>query len=112
MRRSVFMAHTAPADASARLTRHLTGRMLELMEDGARIIGSQDPFAPRDGVLHVDFTTMDNAEMALLLDRDYGVTAALDASGACVCFSPGSSVTFEDIDYVQGAVLEILARNR
>ena len=108
---------------TARLTRHLMGRMLELREDGAVILGPQDPFAPRAGLVSVDFTGHDNGEMAFLLESEYGIATrtglhcaplAHKALGSfpqgAVRFSVGRATTFEDIDYVQGAVYELLAR--
>ncbi|SBW10051.1 Cysteine desulfurase family protein [uncultured Eubacteriales bacterium] len=107
----------------AALTRHLVGRLAELEEDGVRILGPNDPFAPRAGVVSVDFTGRDNAEMAFLLEEKYGIatrcglhcaSAAHRVLGSfpqgAVRFSVGPFVTFEDIDYVQGAVYSLLSR--
>lgn len=107
----------------AALTRHLVGRLAELEEDGVRILGSNDPFSPRAGVVSVDFTGRDNAEMAFLLEEEYGIATrcGLHCAGAAhrtlgsfpqgaVRFSLGPFITFEDIDYVQGAVYSLLSR--
>lgn len=108
----------------ARLTRHLLGRLLELEEDGARVLGTKAPFTPRAGVVSVDFTGRDNGEMAFLLEQEHGVatrcglhcaplahrTLGTFPQGA-VRFSVGPFTTFEEIDYVQGAVYQILSRN-
>lgn len=110
---------------TAQLTRHLLGRLLELEEDGVRILGSRDPFAPRAELVSVDFSGCDNGEIAFLLEEEYGIATrsglhcaplAHRALGSfpqgAVRFSVGPSTSFEDLDYTQGAVLEILARNR
>lgn len=116
--RKVYLDHTndIPSDKrtrTARLTRHLMGRMLELREDGGEILGSQDPFMPRDGVVAIDFTTISNAKMASLLEQEYGIaTLRPSLASGPVRFSVGPTVTFEDIDYLQGAILQILSRNR
>lgn len=110
-------------DRVLRLTRHLMGRMLELTDDGVRVLGVQDPFAPRIGVVSVDFKGRDNGEMAFALEQAYGIATrcglhcaplahrTLDSfpQGA-VRFSVGPSTTFEALDYVQGAVYELLLR--
>lgn len=110
-------------DREARVIRHLVGRMAELEEDGVRILGSADPFSPRAGVVSVDFTGRDNGEIAALLAEEYGIatrcglhctpmahrTLGTFPQGA-VRFSIGPFVTFEDVDYVQGAVYSLLAR--
>lgn len=107
----------------ARLTRHFMGRMLELEEDGARILGNPAPFVPRAGLVSVDFTGFDNGEIAFLLESEYGIATrsglhcaplAHKALGSfpqgAVRFSVGPFTTFEDIDYVQGAVYQLLCR--
>lgn len=112
-------------EREARLTRHLVGRLLELEEDGVRILGSTDPFARRAGLVSVDFTGFDNGEMAFLLEREYGIATRSGLHCAplahkvlgsyprgAVRFSVGPFTTFEDLDYTQGAVLELLSRNR
>ena len=110
-------------ERESRLTRHFMGRMLELEEDGVRILGCRDPFTPRAGLVSVDFTGFDNGEMAFLLESEHGVATrsglhcaplahkALDSfpQGA-VRFSIGPFTTFEELDYVQGAVYQLLCR--
>ncbi len=109
----------------ARLARHLLGRLLELEENGLRILGPKEPFAPRAGVVSVDFIEQDNGEAAFLLEQDYGIATRCGLHCApmahktlgsfpqgAVRFSVGPFTTFEDVDYVQGAVYQILCRNR
>lgn len=113
--RTVYLNHTegqrVRTEHTSRLTRHLMGRMLELVEDGARILGAQDPFIPQMGPVCVDFTTVENSEMVLCLAREYNVFTRQAHQGPVV-FSIGAGTTFEDIDYAQGAVYEILCRNQ
>ena len=103
-----------------KLAGHLWARLMELEEDGLRVLGSRDP-ANRTGVVAVDFTRADNAEMAFRLEREYGIqtrcglhcaplahrTLGTYPQGA-VRFSVGPFNTFEELDYVQGAVYELL----
>lgn len=120
-----YLETSGPAlqEREAKLTRHLLGRMLELEEDGARILGSRDPFALRAGLVSVDFTGFDNGEIAFLLESEYGIATrsglhcaplAHKALGSFpqggVRFSVGPFTTFEDLDYVQGAVYQLLCR--
>ncbi len=120
-----YLESEGPAlrEHETKLIRHLVGRMAELEEDGARILGSADPFAPRAGVVSVDFAGRDNGEIAFLLEEEFGIatrsglhcapmahrTLGSFPQGA-VRFSIGPFSTFEDIDYVQGAVYSLLSR--
>lgn len=106
--RNVYLNATEVC-ASPRLMRHLMGRMLELEEDGARLLGGRDPFAPREGALYVDFSsTMEHAKMTRLLAEQYHVF--LSEEGGALRFSPADGTTFEDIDYAQGAVYHLLCQ--
>ena len=102
------------------LSGHLWARMMELEEDGLRVLGPDDP-AGRTGVVSVDWTRGDNGELAFRLERDYGIqtrcglhcapsahqTLGSFPQGA-VRFSVSPFTTFADIDYTQGAVYELL----
>lgn len=93
---------------------------MELEEDGLRVLGSDDP-VKRVGVVSVDFLRADNAEMAFRLEREYGIqtrcglhcaplahkTLGTFPQGA-VRFSVGPFTTFEELDYVHGAVYDLL----
>ena len=84
------------------------------------MLGTTDP-ANRTGVVSIDFLEADNAEMAFRLEQEYGIqtrcglhcapvahrTLGTFPQGA-VRFSVGPFTTFEEIDYVQGAVYELL----
>lgn len=103
-----------------KLSGHLWARMMELEEDGLRVLGPDDP-AERTGVVSVDWTRGDNGELAFRLERDYGIqtrcglhcapsahqTLGSFPQGA-VRFSVSPFTTFADIDYAQGAVYELL----
>ena len=103
-----------------KLAGHLWARLMELEEDGIRVLGTLDP-ANRTGVVSIDCAKMDNAQLAFLLEQDYGVqtrcglhcapmahrTLGTFPQGA-VRFSVGPFNTFEEIDYVQGAVYDLL----
>lgn len=103
-----------------RLTGHLIARLREYEEDGLRVLGTGDA-RKQVGVVSVDFLTMDNAEAAYRLDSTYGIQTRCGLHCAplahktlgtfpkgTVRFSIGPFTTFEDIDYVQGAVGELL----
>lgn len=103
-----------------KLAGHLWARLTELEEDGLRVLGSHRP-ERRTGVVSVDFQRGDNGELAFRLEQEYGIqtrcglhcapaahkTLGTYPQGA-VRFSVGPFTTFADIDYVQGAVYELL----
>ena len=103
-----------------KLAGHLWARLMELEEDGLRVLGSDDP-VNRVGVVSVDFLRADNGEMAFRLEREYGIqtrcglhcaplahkTLGTFPRGA-VRFSVGPFTTFEELDYVHGAVYDLL----
>lgn len=103
-----------------KLAAHLWARLMELEEDGLRVLGSDDP-VNRVGVVSVDFLCADNAEMTFRLEREYGIqtrcglhcaplahkTLGTFPQGA-VRFSVGPFTTFEELDYVHGAVYDLL----
>ena len=103
-----------------KLAGHLWARLMELEEDGIRVLGTLDP-ANRTGVVSIDCAKMDNAQLAFLLEQDYGVqtrcglhcapmahrTLGTFPQGA-VRFSVGPFNTFEELDYVQDAVWKLL----
>lgn len=106
-------------DRQRRLGGHLWARLSEFAGDGLAVPGP----GPRErvGVVSVDFRGRDNGEMAFRLERDYGIQtrSGLHCAPAAhrhlgtfpqgtVRFSVGPETTFEEIDYVQGAVYELL----
>lgn len=109
-------------DRQRRLGGHLWARMKELEEDGLAVPGPEPD--DRVGVVSVDFKGRDNGEAAFLLERDYGVQTRCGLHcapaahrtlgtlpGGLVRFSVGPFTTFEELDYVQGAVYELLTRS-
>ena len=99
------------------------GREIATLEDGRRVLGPTEVFAPRAGVVSVDFTGLDNGEAAFRLEQESGVATrcglhcaptAHQALGSypqgAVRFSVGPFSTFAEIDYVQGAVYHLLSR--
>ena len=92
----------------------------ELEEDGLRVLGTRE-VKRRTGVVSVDFLHADNGEMAFRLEQEYGIetrcglhcapmahrTLGTFPQGA-VRFSVGPFTRFEEIDYVHGAVYELL----
>ena len=103
-----------------KLAGHLWARLMELEEDGIRVLGSRDP-SNRTGVVSIDFLKADNGEMAFRLEQEYGIqtrcglhcaplahqTLGTFPQGA-VRFSVGPFTTFEELDYVQDAVYRLL----
>ena len=110
--RTVLMNHApVPSDERrARLLRHLLGRMLELEEDGLRVDAPADPFLFRAPLVPVSFTGRDSGEMARRLEEEYRISVSCTDDGILLCPAPG--VTFEDLDYVQGAVYRLLLERR
>lgn len=107
-------------DREVRLTGHLLARMRELAPGGLGIPGT-DRASDRAGIVSVDFLNLDNGEAAFRLDREYGVQCrcglhcaplAHRALGTfprgTVRFSVGPFTRFEDVDYLQAAVWDIL----
>ena len=105
-----------------KLARHLWYRLMELDGEGLRVLGSGEPDR-RVGVVSVDFPGRDNGEMAFRLEQEYGVqtrcglhcaplahrTLGTFPQGA-VRFSVGPFNTFAEIDYLEGALEELLAK--
>ena len=118
--RTVVMNHRpagpdeVPEGRRARLLRHLLGRMLELEEDGLRVLGPADPFALRSPLISVDFINRGNREMARRLEEEYHILVSCagpdleGAPGGILHLCPAPGVTFEDVDYVQGAIYCLL----
>lgn len=100
-------AHCAPA--SQRLRRHLLFRLLELEEDGLRLTEAPaDPFSPWAGPVTAALTGHDAAVLAGRLASDYGVFVESGPSNT-LTFAVGPGVSFEDIDYAQGAIYRLLS---
>lgn len=103
-----------------RLTRHLLARLREMEPDGLRVLGRVGT-ADRVGVVSVDLPGLDNAEAAFRLEEEFGIQTRCGLQCAplahrtlgtyphgTVRFSVGAFTMFEDIDYLHGAVCEIM----
>lgn len=88
------------------LGRHLWARLHEY--EGIGLTLSGPCFEEQSGFVLVDFPGRDNGEMVRLLSQDYGVCTCLLPQGK-VSFCVGEDTTFEDIDYVQGAIGALLS---
>ena len=88
----------------------------------ARVVGSRDPFE-RAPIVSVDFTGYDNAEIAYLLDSEYGIMTRCGLHCApnahrtlqtfpqgTVRFSMGFSNSKEQISYALGSLSKVLAQ--
>ena len=113
-------------EKTRRLSRHLWYRLKELDGEGLRVLGSDDPFN-RVGVVSVDLSPMDHETMAACLEQEYGIRAGWGLHGAplacktlgvfpqgTVRFSVSPFTTFGELDYLEGALEELLwaARNQ
>lgn len=110
--RTVVLSHCPiPSDKTrAKLLRHLLGRMLELVEDGLLVDAPADPFLFWAPLVSISFAGRDNGVMAHRLEEEYHILVSCTDGGILLCPAPG--VTFEDIDYVQGAVYQLLLEQR
>lgn len=106
--RTVALNHCPiPSDKTrAKLLRHLLGRMLELVEDGLSVDVPADPFDFHAPLVSVSFSGRDNKEMARRLKEEYHILVS--CTDGALLLSPAPDVTFEDMDYVQGAVYQML----
>ncbi len=96
-----FESHAAILmERQRRLGGHLWARMKEYDGEGLSVPGPGP--LDRVGIVSVDFSRQDNERAALLLKQRYHVHASVFQG--MVRFSAGPFLSFEDIDYVQGAV--------
>ena len=100
---STSFVPTGDADLLRRLTGHLLARMQELEVLGMTAEGSLP-----DGLVTIRFTRRDNAEAARWLEQERQVRAAYDVGTDAIRMQVTPKVTFEDLDYVQAAVMELL----
>jgi len=91
-------------DAVKRRTGHLLARMKELEEYGLTVAGQ-----PAKGVVTICFSKWDNGEACRLLEDKYRVLTEYDAGENQIRMRVTAAVTFEDLDYVQGAVTQLLS---
>ncbi len=93
-----------PSDVNQveKLTGHLNARMEELIEDGLTV---SHRIQNGVGLVSISFPNMEGARAQQRLS-DYGVAATEESNQ--VIFRVTGLVSHEDLDYVQGAVMEIL----
>lgn len=109
--RTVYMdksvAPTQRGDAlTSRLGGHLWARLMELEPCGMTVVEGEED-ARKTGVVAINWHKGSNEEMVRRLAQDYHIYASQNEQGDAVTFSTGTA-SFEDIDYVQGAVWEVI----
>jgi len=88
-----------------RRTGHLNARMEELLPDGLSVAHGLDP-AQGTGWVHIHFPRLESREATRRLREEYGIHS-LPGQGDVVAFLVTGRASFEDMDYVQGAVVEL-----
>ena len=88
-----------------RRTGHLNARMEELLPDGLLVAHGLDT-AQGIGWVHIRFPRLESGEAARRLREEYGIRS-LPVEGDAVGFLVTGRASFEDMDYVQGAVVEL-----
>lgn len=109
--RSVDLTNSRPARGPEealgvqKRTGHLWARLMELEEDGLRVLSPTDP---KDGAgqVRADVPNGDTAGLVRALQERWHVLCRLE--GGAVCFTLGPDTTFEELDYVQDAVYRYL----
>ena len=98
-----------------KLTGHLWARLMELEEDGLRMLSPTDPKTAGEWTVWVDFPGRDSREMVRRLRERWGVLCRLGSYGwegrppqEAVRFELGPENSFEEMDYVQDAVYKLL----
>ena len=86
----------------ARLTRHWKARLEDFGPGGPRVTGVDEA----SGTVTARFPGQDTGGVLDRLERDWGVTVLQDGEDAVFRLAP--SVRFEDLDYVWGALFEVL----
>lgn len=86
----------------ARLIRHLKARLEDFGPGGPQVMGVDEA----SGTVTARFPGQDTGGVLDRLERDWGVTVLQDGEDAVFRLAP--SVRFEDLDYVWGALFEVL----
>lgn len=110
--RSVDLTRAVPACGPEearrvqKLTGHLWARLMELEEDGLRVLS---PAGPKEGagVVLVQVPGGDGGGAVRRLRERYGVACTVYGQGT-VRFALGPDTSFEELDYVQDAVYRLL----
>lgn len=88
-----------------RRTGHLNARMEELLADGLFVAHGLDA-AQGTGWVHIRFPRLESGQAARRLREEYGIRS-LPVVEDVVAFLVTGRASFEDMDYVQGAVVEL-----
>jgi len=88
---------------------HLNARMRELVEDGLDVT-EQIPADAGYGVVRIRFPRVESGAAAQLLEARYQIRSGPADGLGMLPFFVTDGVSFEDIDYVQGAVMDLLYR--
>jgi len=88
-----------------RRTGHLNARMEELRPDGLYVEHGLDQ-THKIGWVRIRFPWLESGEAARRLREEYGIRS-LPVEENAVTFLVTSRASFEDMDYVQGAVVEL-----
>lgn len=91
----------APSPRLARLTRHLTARLLDFDPGGPQVVRCDQ----EHGLVSARFPGRAPGQVAEAL-RTFGIYAALEGDTALFCLDP--ALSFESLDYVWGCLFEIL----
>ena len=111
--RRVRLESAAPAKGAAevfhvqKLTGHLWARLMELEEDGLRVLFPTDP-REGAGVVLADLPGGDTEALVRELRDRWQVLCRWENGAAR--FELGPDTTFEELDYVQDAVYRLLLR--
>lgn len=92
---------SAPSPRLARLTRHLTARLLDFDPGGPQVVRCDQ----ERGLVSARFPGRDPGQVLEAL-RALGVHGTLEGDTALFCLDP--SLPFESLDYVWGCLFEIL----
>lgn len=90
-----------------RRTGHLWARMSELLGSGF-VVQSEFEEEKGFGWVSIQFPNLESDKAMERLQREYGIQAALTPDRRWVLFSVTAHASFEDMDYVQAAVMDLL----
>ena len=98
---------SADVDTLRRRTGHLWARMSELLGTGFVVRSGFDE-EKGFGWLSIRFPNLESGKAQERLQKEYGIQSALTPEGDFVLFSVTADASFEDMDYVQAAVMDLL----
>ncbi|MEA4933398.1 MAG: hypothetical protein VB071_07455 [Lawsonibacter sp.] len=94
------------ASRTARLVRHLAARLNDFGPDGPEVLEAD----PARGFVAVRFPGHDPESVLNQLNTQHAISAILDGDRAVFHLSP--TISFEDLDYTWGCLLELLWANQ